>query len=86
MKILLPLACVLAPCLSAQSSTSLRQPDAAQVEVQRGRIVVLHDGRAERTMRSGESEIAKGDTHIEIGTGSEVRLTWPGRASLRGGP
>ena len=70
--------------ISLMSPLAAAQADlgAARLEVQRGRVVLLNDGRAERTLRSGESETTGGSSHLEIGTGSEVRLSWPGMASL----
>lgn len=77
---LLPLF-LLAPLASAPAAAQ-GNLDSAHLEVHRGRVVLLNGGQGERTLRTGDAHVATGSTHIEVGTGAEVRLSWPGTASL----
>ncbi len=77
---LLPL--FLLASLASAPATAQGNLDSAHLEVHRGRVVMLSGGQGERTLRTGDAHVATGATHIEVGTGAEVRLSWPGSASL----
>tara|TARA_R110002126_G_scaffold10067_15_gene45126 strand:+ start:3844 stop:5139 length:1296 start_codon:yes stop_codon:yes gene_type:complete len=77
----LSLACA-TPSFAQDASDSPTHPERARVEVHKGRCVLLAEGKVERTLRSGATGDTAGRTHAEIAAGSEVRLSWPGRASV----
>lgn len=76
--VLAPLAQL--PCFAQESVPP--HPGLARVEVVKGRAVVHAPSRAEQTLRRAEHALVEGAGHVEVGAGSEVMLSWPGRASV----
>ncbi|MEM1449788.1 MAG: hypothetical protein AAGI22_11785 [Planctomycetota bacterium] len=62
---------------AAQSPTAL-----AHVDVLAGRAVLLGGGADAETIRRGQSIGARGRSQLEISTGSQVRVSWHGVASV----
>ena len=79
----LSLALASAPSLPALGQEpSVAHPAVARVEVLAGRAVVHTEGRAEQTLLRAGRAVVEGPAHLEVGAGSEVRLSWAGRASF----
>jgi len=74
---------LLAPLAAfAPQEPSAARPDVARVHVHEGRAVVT-SGRGEAlTLRASEERLVGGPAHVEVAPGTQVRLSWAGRASL----
>lgn len=68
---------------SAQAPTPFNQHDAARVEVTHGRAVLIGSDAGCQTLRKGDREGTVGRSQLEIPTGSEARISWPGTCSVR---
>lgn len=68
---------------SAQAPTVPNEYEYAWVEVTRGRAVLLGSEEGCQTIRSGDREDTTGRSQLEIPTGSEAKITWPGACSVR---
>ena len=54
----------------------------ARIEVKTGRAQVIQAESQTQSIRQGESASLQGSAHLEVPVGSEVRLAYPGQASL----
>jgi len=54
----------------------------SRVEVKTGRAQIIQAENSTQKVRQGESASLRGATHIEVPAGSEVRVAYPGQASL----
>ncbi len=68
---------------SAQTQTPLNQHNTARVEVTHGRAVLIGSDVGCQTIREGDREGTVGRSQLEIPTGSEARISWPGTCSVR---
>lgn len=67
----------------AQAPTPVPQYNTAQVEVTHGRAVLIGSEAGCQTIRKGDREGTSGRAQLEIPTGSEARISWPGACSVR---
>ncbi|MCA9001138.1 MAG: hypothetical protein KDB61_04380, partial [Planctomycetes bacterium] len=77
----LSLAAILTLSLSGMASAFQSDGLFARLEVRTGRVQVIQEG-VETTFRKGEDESVRGATHLEVSAGSEVRISYPGVASV----
>lgn len=75
------IALLAAAALSLPPQESALHPDAARVEVFRGRAVLVDEG-GEHSLARGEEHVGQGRVHLELGAGAEAGVSWPGRAGL----
>jgi hypothetical protein len=67
----------------AQAPSSFPQHNTAQVEVTHGRAVLIGSEAGCQTIRQGDRQGTTGRSQLEIPTGSEARISWPGACSVR---
>ena len=67
----------------AQAPASFPQHNTAQVEVTHGRAVLIGSETGCQTIRKGDRQGTTGRSQLEIPTGSEARISWPGACSVR---
>lgn len=76
----------LLPILAISLSGSAMANDSdglfARLEVRTGRVQVVQGDSANSTLRRGEDLSVRGATHLEVSSGSEVRISYPGVASM----
>ncbi|MCP5020565.1 MAG: hypothetical protein GY930_02215 [bacterium] len=76
------LAPILAISLSGLASATDADGLFARLDVRSGRVQVIQSEGSESTLRKGENLSVRGATHLEISSGSEVRISYPGVASM----
>ncbi|MDF1837970.1 MAG: hypothetical protein P1V35_08880 [Planctomycetota bacterium] len=76
------LAPILAISLSGLATATNNDGLFARLEVRTGRVQVIQDDTANSTLRRGEDLSVRGATHLEVSSGSEVRISYPGVASM----
>ncbi|HPF13481.1 MAG: hypothetical protein H6830_05345 [Planctomycetes bacterium] len=76
-------ALVLALPLASQALANGSLDLFARIEVKTGRAELVQHADAPKSVREGESLNLEGKSHLEVGAGSEVQITYPGSASLR---
>lgn len=76
------LASVLAISLSGLAQAQSADELFSRVEVRSGRAQIIQNVDATQTVRSGSSVTLQGKAHLEVPAGSEVRVSYPGQASL----
>ncbi len=67
----------------SQAPTDFPHYNTAQVEVTHGRAVLIGSEVGCQTIRKGDREGTSGRSQLEIPTGSEARISWPGACSVR---
>ncbi len=77
------IAPVLAISLSAWANATTPGDLFARMEVRSGRAQVIQLSQAAQSVRQGESLSLDGKAHLEVPAGSEVRVSYPGLASLQ---
>ncbi len=76
------LAPILAITLSAWASATGNDGLFARLEVRTGRVQVIQSEGTKSTLRQSEQLSVRGSTHLEVSSGSEVRISYPGVASM----
>jgi hypothetical protein len=76
------LASILAISLSGSATAINNDGLFARLEVRTGRVQVVQGNSAASTLRRGEDLSVRGATHLEVTSGSEVRISYPGVASM----
>ncbi len=76
------LAPILAISLSGLASAIDADGLFARLDVRSGRVQVIQSEGSESTLRKGENLSVRGSTHLEVSSGSEVRISYPGVASM----
>ena len=69
--------------LVSPSATAQNSRFEGQVEVMRGRAVLHEENGSKRLLGTREQFRTPDQAHLELGAGAELRLSWPGLASLR---
>ena len=76
------IASALAFSLSALATATSPGDLTARMEVKTGRAQVIQKGQPAQSIRQGENVSLEGKAHLEVPAGSEVRVSYPGQASL----
>ncbi|MBL4771344.1 MAG: hypothetical protein JKY61_09420, partial [Planctomycetes bacterium] len=76
------LAPILALSMSVLATAADNDGLFARLEVRTGRVQVINSEGTEVTLRRGEDKSVRGSTHLEVSSGSEVRISYPGVASM----